>query len=114
VQEVCDKVAIIDRGPLLTYDSLENLSAGQEVTLTITTLEPVTPPEFEVIKALKCVTSVKRTENNTLILRLSGGAEEQSKLLREILNSGVNVVSYTPQHAAIEDVYLHLVSEGDY
>ena len=114
VQEVCDKVAIIDRGTLLTYDSLENLSAGQEVTLTITTLEPVTPPEFEVIKALKCVTSVKRTENNTLIVRLSGGAEEQSKVLREILNSGVNVVSYTPQHAAIEDVYLHLVSEGDY
>jgi ABC-2 type transport system ATP-binding protein len=114
VQEVCDKVAIIDRGILLKYDSLENLSAGQEVKLTISTLEPVTPPEFEVIKALKCVTSVNSTENNTLIVSLSGGAEEQSKVLREILNSGVNVVSYTPQHAAIEDVYLHLVSEGDY
>ena len=114
VQEVCDKVAIIDRGSLLTYDSVENLSVGQEVTLTVHTLEPVTPPEFEIIKALKGVTSVKRTENNKLIMSLSGGAEEQSKVLREILNSGVDVVSYTPQHAAIEDVYLHLVSEGDY
>jgi ABC-2 type transport system ATP-binding protein len=114
VQEVCDNVAIIDRGILLTYDSVENLSAGQEVTLTVHTLEPVSPQDFEVIKALQGVTSLKRTENNKLIMSLSGGAEEQSKVLREILNSGVDVVSYTPQHAAIEDAYLHLVSEGDY
>ena len=114
VQEVCDKVAIIDRCILLTYDSLENLYAGQGVTLTVHTLEPVTPPEFEVIKALQGVTSLKRTENNKLIMSLSGGAQEQSKVLREILNSGVNVVSYTPQHAAIEDTYLHLIPEGDH
>jgi ABC-2 type transport system ATP-binding protein len=31
VQTVCDKVAIIDRGVLLTYDSVQNLSEGQEV-----------------------------------------------------------------------------------
>jgi hypothetical protein len=78
------------------------------------TLEPITPPEFEVIKALKGVTSVNRAEKNTLIMSLSGGAAEQSKVLRAILNSGVNVVSYTPQHTAIEDAYLHLVPEGDY
>jgi len=114
VQEICDNVAIIDRGILLTYDSVENLSAGQEVTLTMNTLEPITPPEFEVIKALKGVTSVNRAEKNTLIMSLSGGAAEQSKVLRAILNSGVNVVSYTPQHTAIEDAYLHLVPEGDY
>lgn len=114
VQEVCDNVAIIDRGILLTYDSVENLSAGQEVTLSVHTLEPVTRPEFEIIKALQGVTSVKRTENNKLIMSLSGGAEEQSKVLREILNSGVDVVSYTPQHAAIEDAYLHLIPKGDH
>jgi len=47
-------------------------------------------------------------------MSLSGGAEEQSKVLREILNSGVDVVSYTPQHAAIEDAYLHLIPKGDH
>ena len=39
VQEVCDKVAIIDRGSLLTYDSVTNLSAGHDVTVTITGYE---------------------------------------------------------------------------
>jgi ABC-2 type transport system ATP-binding protein len=113
VQEVCDKVAIIDRGVLLTYDSVKNLSAGQDVTVTITTLDPITRPEFEAIKALKDVTSVKRTETLALKLSFSGGPETQFHVLRGILNTGVKVVSYMPQRAAIEDVYLQLVPEGE-
>jgi ABC-2 type transport system ATP-binding protein len=113
VQEVCDKVAIIDRGVLLTYDSVKNLSAGQDVTVTITTLDPITRPEFEAIKALKDVTSVKRTETLALKLSFSGGPETQFRVLRGILNTGVKVVSYMPQRAAIEDVYLQFVSEGE-
>ena len=113
VQEVCDKVAIIDRGVLLTYDSVKNLSAGQDVTVTITTLDPITRPEFEAIKALKDVTSVKRTETLALKLSFSGGPETQFHVLRGILNTGVKVVSYMPQRAAIEDVYLQFVPEGE-
>ena len=112
VQEVCDKVAIIDRGTLLTYDSVENLSAGQGATLIVDALKPVTPREFNTIKALKGVTSVTRAENKKLIVSVSGGAEEQAKLLRGVLNSGVRVVSFAPQNAAIEGAYLHLVSAG--
>ena len=113
VQEVCDKVAIIDRGVLLTYDSVKNLSAGQDVTVTVNTLDPITPPEFKAIKTLRDVTSVKRTETLTLKLSFSGGPQAQFRVLRGILNTGVKVVSYMPQRAAIEDVYLQLVPEGE-
>ncbi|MFZ1020198.1 MAG: ABC transporter ATP-binding protein [Halobacteriota archaeon] len=114
VQTVCDKVAIIDRGVLLTYDSVQNLSEGQEVTVSINTLEPVTRAEFEAIRSLNGVSSVKRVEALTLTVSLSGGPKIQSKLLRAILNTGVSVVSYSAQHAAIEDLYLHLIPEGEY
>ena len=114
VQTVCDKVAIIDRGVLLTYDSVQNLSEGQEVTVSINTLEPVTRAEFEAIRSLNGVSSVKRVEALTLTVSLSGGPKIQFKLLRAILNTGVSVVSYSAQHAAIEDLYLHLIPEGEY
>ena len=113
VQEVCDKVAIVNRGVLLTYDSVKNLSAGQDVTVTINTLDPVTPPEFKAIKALKDVKSVKRTQTLTLKVSFSGGSEAQYKVLRGIMHTGVKVVSFMPQRAAIEDIYLQLVPEGD-
>jgi ABC-2 type transport system ATP-binding protein len=113
VQEVCDKVAIVDRGVLLTYDSVKNLSAGQDVTVTINTLDPVTPPEFKAIKALKDVKSVKRTQTLTLKVSFGGGPQAQFRVLRGIMNTGIKVVSYMPQRAAIEDIYLQLVPEGE-
>jgi len=113
VQEVCDKVAIIDRGVLLTYDSVKNLTAGQDVTVTVSTLDPITQPEFKAIKALKDIKSVKRIEALTLKLSFSGGPQAQFRVLRGILSTGVKVVSYMPQHAAIEDVYLQLIPEGE-
>jgi len=113
VQEVCDKVAIIDRGVLLTYDSVKNLSAGQDVTVTINTLDPITPPEFKAIKALKDVKSVKRTQTLTLKVSFGGGSQTQYRVLRGIMNTGIKVVSYMPQRAAIEDIYLQLVPEGE-
>jgi len=113
VQEVCDKVAIIDRGVLLRYDSLENLSAGQGVTVIINTRDPVTPSECQAIKAIDGVTSVQCTETLRLQVGLSGGPQAESSVLRAILDTGVNVVSYVPQHSAIETVYLNLVPEGE-
>jgi hypothetical protein len=56
---------------------------------------------------------VKRSETLALKVSFSGGPEAQFRVLRGILNTGVKVVSYTPQRAAIEDVYLQLVPEGD-
>ncbi len=113
VQEVCDNVAIIDRGTLLTYDSVQNLSASKGMTVVLTTLDPISPAEFKAIKALKGVQSLKRTEALTLVIQFDGGAQEQFKILRGVLNTGVKVTSYTPQRAAIEDIYLSLVPEGE-
>jgi hypothetical protein len=56
---------------------------------------------------------VKRTETLALKVSFTGGPEAQFRVLRGILNTGVKVVSYMPQRAAIEDVYLQLVPEGE-
>ncbi len=113
VQEVCDRVAIIDRGTLLTYDSVQNLSASKGTTVIVTTLDPISPAEFKAIKTLKGVQSLKRTETLTLVIQFSGGPLEQFKILRGVLNTGVKVTSFTQQRAAIEDIYLSLVPEGE-
>jgi ABC-2 type transport system ATP-binding protein len=113
VQEVCDRVAIIDRGVLLRCDSLQNLSAGQGITVIINTLDPITPSEFEAIKAIEGVTSVKRIETLTFKVTFSGGPQAEFNVLRAIFDAGVKVVSYVPQRSAIEDAYLQVVPEGE-
>ena len=114
VQEVCDKVAIIDRGTLLTYASVKNLAAAKGATVVVNSLNPISPGEYKAITGLKGVRSVKRTEARVLVLQLDGGAREQFYALRGILNAGVKVTSFTPRRGMIEDVYLSLVPEEEF
>lgn len=113
VQEVCDRVAIIDKGTLLAYDTVENLSVMKENSVSITTLEPITPDKFRALKALRNVSSVKRVETFELILNFKGGAKEQAQLLEDVIASGVEVVSFKPAKSIIEEIYLRLIPEEE-
>ena len=77
-------------------------------------MEPVTPAEFTAIRSLKGVSSVKRVDALTLAVSFSGGPKRQSELLRAILDTRASVVSYNAQHAAIEELYLHLIPAEGY
>jgi ABC-2 type transport system ATP-binding protein len=113
VQEVCDKVAVIDKGILLAYDTVENLSVMKENSVSVTTLDPITPDKFRALKALHNVISVKRVETLELVLAFKGGAKEQAQLLEDVITNGVEVVSYKPAQSIIEEIYLRLIPEEE-
>jgi len=113
VQEVCDKVAIIDHGTLLAYDSMSNLSKEREMTVTLTALKPITPADLEAIGSLNGIFSMKQIGAKVLAISVNSHPETQSTLLRAILQKGIDVVSYSP-HDVIEDFYLQLIPEGEH
>jgi ABC-2 type transport system ATP-binding protein len=113
VQEVCDRVAIIDKGILLAYDTVENLSVMKENSVSVTTLEPITPDKFRALKVLRNVSSVKRVETFELVLNFKGGAKEQAQLLDDVIATGVEVVSFKPAKSIIEEIYLRLIPEEE-
>ena len=57
---------------------------------------------------------MKRVDALTLAVSFSGGPKRQSELLRAILDTRASVVSYNAQHAAIEELYLHLIPAEGY
>ena len=113
VQEVCDKVAVIDKGTLLAYDTVENLSVMKENSVSIMTLDPIKPDKFRELKTLCNVTSVKRVETLELVLSFKGAAKEQAQLLEDVIKTGVDVVSYKPTQSVIEEIYLRLIPEEE-
>ncbi len=113
VQEVCDRVAIIDKGTLLAYDTVENLSVMKENSVSVMTLEPITPDKFKALKVLHNVSSVKRVETFELVLNFKGGATEQAQLLDDVIATGLEVVSYKPTKSIIEEIYLRLIPEEE-
>jgi ABC-2 type transport system ATP-binding protein len=113
VQEVCDKVAIVDKGTLLVYDTVANLSSVGEGGVTLTAVEPITAEQCNSVQALPSVRSVKRVSTSELLIKVEGGLQEQSDLLDLVKSIGIRVAFYRPARSAIEDVYLRLVPEEE-
>jgi ABC-2 type transport system ATP-binding protein len=111
VQEVCDKVAIVDKGTLLVYDTVANLSIAGEALLTA--VEPITAQQCAFVQALPNVRSVKRVATSELLITVEGGLSEQSDLLDHVKSLGIRVAFYRPARSAIEDIYLRLVPEEE-
>ena len=114
VQEVCDKVAIVDKGALLVYDTVANLSTVSESRVSLTAVEPITSEQCSSVQALPNVRSVKRVGASELLINVEGGLREQSDLLDHVKSIGIRVAFYRPARSAIEDVYLRLVPEEEY
>jgi ABC-2 type transport system ATP-binding protein len=113
VQEVCDKVAIVDKGTLLVYDTVANLSNAGEGGVSLTAVEPITAEQCASVQALPNVRSVKRVATSELLITVEGGLSEQSDLLDHVKSIGIRVAFYRPVRSAIEDVYLRLVPEEE-
>lgn len=114
VQEVCDSIALVDKGKLLVYDRLENLekvfkTAKIQVQL-LNPLEPRIAAQIEKLANVQAVTA----EGKELSISFSGSEVEQAQLLAMLVKDlDVPVVSFRASLEALEGVYLQLVKEGN-
>ncbi|MEM2878534.1 MAG: ABC transporter ATP-binding protein [Candidatus Hadarchaeales archaeon] len=114
-QEICDTVALINRGKLLAYDRIENLEKIFNIQVVeVETVSPLSSQQIDKIRNIKWVKSVSNEGNGGHLLRINFNgdrekcAELHAELVREI---GAQVVSFRPSVGALEEVYLQLVKE---
>lgn len=112
VQEVCDTVALINRGKLLVYDKVERLEKFFKAqTIEVDLLQSPTSKQFEKVKKLESVKSYSAGKNRMKI-NFDGGKVAQAKLLRALVEDiRLQVASFKPSVAALEELYLNLVEE---
>lgn len=114
VQETCDSVALIDKGKLLAYDSIENLEKVFKARkIHVELLAPLEPKIVSKIENLKNVRALS-AEEKSLTVSFEGTDAEQAELLATLVKDiGIQVVSFRPSLEALEGVYLQLVKEGN-
>jgi len=114
VQEICDSVALVEKGKLLAYDRIENLEQLFRATkINVELLQPADSELVEKIRKLKNVEMVV-AEQKTLTITFRGKEAEQAELLSSLVKDlKVPIVSFKPSLEALEEVYLHLVKEGN-
>jgi len=111
VADTCDSVIFINDGKILTHDTVDNITSSmQKNTIDVKFLNPLTNEEIIKIRSLKLIVDI-RIVNGIVQLDYDGTTLTSSKILSQLIGSGLNIVSYTPETVSLEDVYVSTMGD---
>jgi ABC-2 type transport system ATP-binding protein len=117
VTEICDEVALINKGKLLFYDTLEHVTSRFDQgnsTVDVMLARPLAPDQFtQQVVPVQGVTSATQLEPKRIRVRFSGGPEAQEQLLERLVNLHIGVIGLAQSESALEEIYLSQISRGD-
>lgn len=104
VEQLCDRVAIIDRGRLLYQGPTEELVApASSIRLTVDL-----PEEARALLAAEAGLAARREGAATLLVE--AGAERAADVNELLVSRGIKVSALAPVRETLEDVYLRLTA----
>ena len=113
VQEICDTVALLDRGRLIVCDKIENLSKISPVKkIQVQALVAPTDSQLDRIRRLTGVRSVEQTGSQVLLIEFEGDEGSMAELHHSLLGLGVKMTSFKPTGADLEGMYLEMIAES--
>lgn len=108
-EEMCDEIAIIDRGLVRAQDSTQNLLATMDSkTLVITPESPVSQ-----LPALPSAVRSEIRPDGTIALTYSRARLRAQEILDVLCGSGIVLRDLTSEEPDLEDVFISLTSRHD-
>jgi len=122
--EMCDRVAIIEQGSLLAVGTVDEILSGRQQNLQSHGDDEVIEAQLAdtgqlVVQVLrdgevakqwleKELQAAVRLTGNSLQFPFAGSMEQQSELLRKLIENGIPVTSFTNKQRSLEDAFLHV------
>jgi ABC-2 type transport system ATP-binding protein len=112
VQEICDQVAVINKGRLLRFDSIQNIGNLKDSKIKIQFTEQPNQEQLSLIKNISGIIDLNEESPEKYVVRFEGSSNERADLLKRIQEIGPDVVSFAPFGTELESLYLDLVSDS--
>ena len=117
VTDVCDEVALVNKGKLLVSGTLDDVTsrfADGHASVDVHFARPL-PPEVlsGKVATLPGVVGATALDARRVRLRFDGGIDAQERLLEALVALHLGVVSLAESESALEEMYLSQVSRGD-
>ena len=111
VGETCNKVILLDKGKIMAYDTvdnLKNLSNIQKINI-----EFLNPPTKQQIASIQSIEFVRKIDafNSYATIEFDGDRTTCSQILTQLISQGSQIVSYKPEVATLEDVYVSIIGK---
>ncbi len=110
VQEVCDTVGILRNGELLFQGPISDLLVGSAVPDFLLRVRPPVDDAFASLRNAPWVRSVARVGQDALRISVRSAEDAERHLAETLAGSGARIVSFTPEAATLEQVFLELMS----
>jgi len=111
VAEVCDTVVFLNKGRIVSADSIESIGRGMKHgVVDVKFLRPLSREEIEKLRTIELIRSVD-VKDNTAQLGYDGKPESSVQILRRLVSSNLDVVSYHVEGSGLEDYYVSVMSE---
>ena len=110
VQEVCDEIALVDKGILTRHIKISNFEDTNIIKIEIKTLNSIDKTQLSQITEIDNVDSVDYSDEK-LILSFNGNKEKRAKLLKKLQEIGLEIISFKTSNE-IESLYMDNISES--
>jgi ABC-2 type transport system ATP-binding protein len=110
VQEVCDTVGILRAGKLLFQGPIGDLLVGSAIPNLLLRLRPPMDGAVTALQSALWVRSVEAVGSDVLRIAVHSVEEAERSLAGTLAGTGARIVSFTPEAATLEQVFLELTS----
>jgi len=111
VAETCDKVILLDKGEVITSDSLDNIRNRTEYkVINLKLLNPLSQEDVERIQEIELIDSVEIAEG-TVRLHFDGEPATSVQILPRLVSLGLPIVSYNVEGMGLEDFYVSVLGD---
>ena len=113
VQQVCDHIAVVDKGKLLVYDTVESLSTKRHVLkLEVDLVGKIDTETYTKVCALDNIKGVQCPTATKMLIDFDGDIADRRTLLESLQRLGLQVYSFADAGVALEEFYLDLIKES--
>jgi ABC-2 type transport system ATP-binding protein len=113
VQDVCDEVALINRGKLLRNGPVSELVAANDSRrIEVKVKQRVTMEMLDQISKLDGITELEPAGENIVVLSLKGGDDAQADLLKDLERIDLRIISFKESGVALENLYMSLIKDS--
>ena len=107
--DMCSNVGIINQGKMILQGEMEDIMYSiDSANPIIITIYQNMESALELLKRHPLVNRISIDRNRISIL-FSGSKEEEAFLMKELIDEGIMISSFTREHNSLESVFFHLI-----
>jgi len=111
VEAICDRVAILDEGQIVTVDTIEGLRTGAGATTELAITVDAVPEGA--VTGLMTVPGVEDVTTDDRLVTVRMGEGSKSQVLHELERAGATVVDFATRETSLEELFAAYTEDED-